>query len=75
MVMITLRMKTELKNNLLYIHETKHFGLSVFFSYSCIFSPSLAKITDSIVFVSLNDYKKYVKCSEVPFGTNHFTVP
>jgi hypothetical protein len=29
---------------------------------------------DSIVFVSLNDYTKYVKCSAVPFGMNHFTV-
>jgi hypothetical protein len=45
-VMITMRMKTELKNDLLYIHETERFGLSVLFNYSCIFSLSLAKIKE-----------------------------
>ena len=47
--MIMMRMKTELKNDLLYSHETKHFGLSVLFNYSCIFSPSLAKITQILL--------------------------
>ena len=75
-VMIMMRMKTEMKNDLLYIQETKHFGLSILFNYSCIFFLSLAKITDSTIFVSLNDYMKYVKCFEVPFWyeSHHHTL-
>jgi hypothetical protein len=30
---------------------------------------------NSIVSVSINDYTKYEKCSEVPFGMNHFLYP
>jgi hypothetical protein len=33
------------------MHQTKYFGLFVFFDYSCVFSPSLAQITGSLLYM------------------------
>jgi len=73
--MITMRIKTELKNDLLYIHKTDHFWIICAFQLCMHFLTTTSQDNiDSIVFVSLNDYTKYVKCSEVPFGMNYFIV-
>ena len=49
-VTITMRMKSEMKNDL-YIHKTKYSGKSVLFNYSCILFPSLVKITEILLYL------------------------
>jgi hypothetical protein len=74
--MITMRIKTELKNDLLHIFMKKTFWIIRALQLFLHFLPITSQDNrDSIVFVSLNDSAKYVKCSEVPFGMNHFNVP
>jgi hypothetical protein len=59
--------KSKVMCEVLWMHQTNYFGLSVFFNYLCTFSPSLARIIGSLIrFI----YNKNKICMMT--GTNAF---